>query len=183
MLPWKPLLAAVPAGLLLGVVAGQASRPVMLVKDDRPWPQSVREEGPGTDRWPASDLGRPETSSRGYSYRPDIDYDIFVWPDQTDRSGDMLAADYDYGGSATAHETDLPLTRRAVAELASRQAEALAPEATDTATAEPRPANQATAPDPAASDRGAFVLPPVPPPLARAGTLPEQTEEAESEAF
>ena len=101
MLPWKPFLAVVPAGLLLGLVAGQATRPVMLVKDDRPWPYAADETAREADRWPTFDLSTPDIASRGYSYRPDIDYDSYAWPDQTDRSAELLAADYDYDSPGT----------------------------------------------------------------------------------
>ena len=182
MLLWKPLLAVVPAGLLLGLVAGQASRPEMLVKDDRAWPYAPDESAREADRWPSFDLSGPDLVVRGYSYRPDIDYDRYVWPDQTDRSAELLAAGYDYpafdraGGPAD----DLPLTRRAVMELAAHHDEG-APlpvrdiaisGATDTATADATPAVETS-----------YVLPPVPPPLAHAGTLPEPRESDDGEAF
>ena len=186
MVPWKPFLAVVPAGLLLGLVAGQATRPVMLVKDDRPWPLSGDEMAREADRWPRLDLAGPNIASRGYSYRPDIDYDLFVWPDQRDRSTELLAADYDYGGAATGLSSGdgLPLTRRAVAELAGRQAERLAAEAvSEGAATDPAVNTSRVAPDVAEGVRGVFVLPPVPPPLARAGTLPELTELEEDETY
>ena len=65
MLPWKPFLAVVPAGLLLGLVAGQATRPVMLVKDDRPWPYAADETAREADRRPTFDLSTPAIASRG----------------------------------------------------------------------------------------------------------------------
>ena len=194
MLPWKPFLAVVPAGLLLGLVAGQATRPVMLVKDDRPWPNAAAETAREADRWPTFDLSGPETASRGYSYRPDIDYDLYAWPDQTDRSAELLAADYDYAPQDTyaaryGGEDDLPITRRAVAELAGRQAERIAGEAAGVPVA----ARDATGPDdvpsadvPSASpsaESAAFVLPPVPPPLAHAGALPDEPELEDDEVF
>ena len=74
MLPWKPLLALVPAGLLIGLVAGQATRPVMLVEDERPWPESMRENASETESWPSFDLASPSISAaRGYSYRPELE--------------------------------------------------------------------------------------------------------------
>jgi hypothetical protein len=73
MLPWKPFLAVVPAGLLLGLVAGQATRPVMLDKGDRPWPNAATETAGEADRWPSFDLSPPQSPARGYSYRPDIE--------------------------------------------------------------------------------------------------------------
>jgi len=179
MLPWKPLLAVVPAGLLLGLVAGKATRPVMLMEDERPWPQSMVESGAEADRWPSFDLSTPEPALRGYSYRPDIDYERYVWPDQTDRSAELLEADYDYDAAYEPdleRGMDLPLTRRAVAELAGRQAERMPAAA---GAAEP----QADAPERAEAERSAFVLPPVPPPLARAGVAPEDPEPVETEAF
>ena len=180
MLAWKPLLALVPAGLLIGLVAGQATRPVMLVEDERPWPESMRENASETDSWPSFDLASPSSSAaRGYSYRPELDYDLYVWPDQADRSAELLAADYDDGGVDTPYEPDLPLTRRAVAELAVRQAEPLAAEAVEVAATDDR----AGGPDAAEESRAAFVLPPVPPPLAQAGVAPEMPDTGESETF
>ena len=79
---WKPLLALVPAGLLAGLLAGQATRPVMLVEDDAPWPQSVREHASNAERWPSFDLTPSDSAARGYSYRPELDYDLYAWPDQ-----------------------------------------------------------------------------------------------------
>ena len=183
MLLWKPLLAVVPAGLLLGLVAGQATRPVMLVKDDRAWPYAGDESAREVDRWPSFDLSGPDLAVRGYSYRPDIDYDRFVWPDQTDRSAELLAAGYDYPSFDVADRLadDLPLTRRAVMELAARQDEGAAAVpvrdiaisgATEPATADAKPAADTS-----------YVLPPVPPPLAHAGTLPEPAESDDGEAF
>lgn len=174
MQPWKPLLAILPAGLLLGIVGGQASRPVMLIEDERPWPQSVREKARETEvRQPAYDGGF-NFYSRGYSYRPDLDYEIHAWPDQTDRSTDLLAAEYRYGLAGTANEpifgdeVDLPQTRRAVAELAGEHAERLAAE-----FAESEPASGGVTSEAAAAESKDFILPPVPPPLAHAGGAAE----------
>ena len=189
MLPWKPFLAVVPAGLLLGLVAGQATRPVMLVKDDRPWPYAADETAREADRWPTFDLSTPDIASRGYSYRPDIDYDSYAWPDQTDRSAELLAADYDYDSPGTyaaqyESEDDLPLTRRAVAELAGRQAERIAGEADRVPAAARDDAGPGDVPSASPSaERAAFVLPPVPPPLAHAGELPDEPELEEDEVF
>lgn len=181
MLLWKPLLAVVPAGLLLGLVAGQASRPEMLIKDDRAWPYAADESAREADRWPTFDLSGSDMALRGYSYRPDIDYDSYVWPDQTDRSAELLTAEYDYPSFDMADQSDddLPLTRRAVVELAARhdEREAAVPVG-DPETAEAEPAEAI----PAAAD-ASYVLPPVPPPLAHAGTLPEPAESDDGEAF
>ena len=186
MQPWKPLLAILPAGLLVGLVGGQASRPVMLIEDERPWPRSVREKAGETEQWqPAYDDASFNFYSRGYSYRPDLDYELYAWPDQTDRSAELLAAEYSYGMADGAEdpsfdvEVDLPQTRRAVAELASAQVERLAAE---TAETDDQPSGVATT-EIAAADRQAFVLPPVPPPLAQAGGAPEPDGMDESEDF
>lgn len=190
MLPWKPLLAVVPAGLLLGLVAGHASRPEMVIKDERPWPQSLSATAEDINRWPTFDLSAPEIASRGYSYRPDIDYDIYVWPDQADRSAELVAADFDYGSFDGAYDArlesdeELPLTRRAVAELADRQAERLALDTSSVAPVARDGTGSPEAPSVSASAaRAAFVLPPVPPPLATAGELPDEPESVEVEVF
>ena len=183
MLLWKPLLAVVPAGLLLGLVAGQATRPVMLVKDDGAWPYAPGESAREADRWPSFDLSGPDVAVRGYSYRPDIDYDRFVWPDQTDRSAELLAAGYDYPSFDVADRAadDLPLTRRAVMELAARHDEGAAAasvgDAAIAGTTEMTPADATRSAD------TSYVLPPVPPPLAQVGTLPEPAEPDDGEAF
>lgn len=183
MLLWKPLLAVVPAGLLLGLVAGQASRPEVLVKDDRSWPYAPDESAREADRWPSFDLSGPDLVVRGYSYRPDIDYDRYVWPDQTDRSTELLAAGYDYPSFDMADPSvdDLPLTRRAVMELAARNdegADALADEEVAiTGTTETKPVDATPAAD------TSYLLPPVPPPLAHAGTLPEPADSDDEETF
>ena len=183
MLLWKPLLAVVPAGLLLGLVAGQATRPEMLVKDDGAWPYARDESAREADRWPSFDLSEPDVALRGYSYRPDIDYDRYVWPDQTDRSAELLAADYDYPSFDVADRPadNLPLTRRAVMELVARHDEgAAAVPAGELAIA----GSRERAPADAAPAAGtSYVLPPVPPPLAHAGTLPDPAEPDDGEAF
>jgi hypothetical protein len=185
MLPWKPFLTVVPAGLLLGLLAGQATRPAMLAKEDRPWPYAADETTREADRWPSFDLSAPATATRGYSYRPDIDYDRFVWPDQTDRSAELLAANYGSGAFDASYETgDLPLTRRAVLELVAHPSDTVANEPAGEVVIADRPTTKSP-PDapPAAEGSGAFVLPPVPAPLARAGALPELAEGDEDEAF
>lgn len=189
MLPWKPLLAIVPTGLLVGLVAGQASRPEMLIEDDRPWLESLAEAPDQSDSWPSFDLSPPESATRGYSYRPDIDYDMYVWPDQTDSSAELLAAGYDYAPSGTYdarydNEDELPLTRRAVAELAGGRAERIAVEATSVPVTARTNAASAEGPSGSPSaERAGFVLPPVPPPLAVAGELPDEPEADEEEVF
>ncbi|MGV3555476.1 MAG: hypothetical protein ACO1OD_09485 [Croceibacterium sp.] len=190
MLPWKPLLAVVPAGLLLGLVAGHASRPEMVIKDERPWPQSLNASAGDVGRWPTFDLSTPEIASRGYSYRPDIDYDLYVWPDQTDRSAELVAADVEYGSFDGAYDArlesdeELPLTRRAVAELAGRQAERLALDTSSVAPVAREDTGSREAPSGSASAVGAaFVLPPVPPPLATVGELPDEPDTGEGEVF
>lgn len=182
MLPWKPFLAVVPAGLLLGLVAGQATRPVMLDKGDRPWPNAATETAGEADRWPSFDLSPPQSPARGYSYRPDIDYDLYAWPDQTDRSAELLAANYDADFDEPDYdsEDDLPLTRRAVAELAGRQA--VATSSVPVAAREEAGPGDVPSASPSA-ERTAFVLPPVPPPLAHAGELPDEPELEEDEVF
>lgn len=183
MLLWKPLVAVVPAGLLLGLVAGQATRPVMLVKDDGALPYAPDESAREADRWPSFDLSGPDLAVRGYSYRPDINYDRYVWPDQTDRSAELLAAGYDYPASdkAGGPVDDLPLTRRAVIELAARHDEGAAAvpagEVAFVGTREMAPSDAKPAAD------TSYVLPTVPPPPAHAGTLPEPAESEDGEAF
>ena len=169
MLNWKPVVLIVPAGLLLGIAVGQASRPVPLVKEERPWPQSVRENAREIERWRPLYESRPQDlSPGGRGYRPDFDYDRFAWPDQTDRSAELLAAGYDYGAEpsvfearyGTAPEPDLPLTRAAAAEFDAGQAEVDATEAPASGPAEP------------IAIRETVVLPPVPPPLVVTNTPP-----------
>jgi hypothetical protein len=155
---WKPIALIVPAGLLLGIAVAQASRPVPLVKEERPWPQSVRENAHEIEPWRPLYEGRPQDlSPRGGSYRPDFDYDLFAWPDQTDRSAELLDAGYDY---ATAPEPDLPLTRAAAAEFDGEAAEVDAPEVPESGPDEPIATGETV------------VLPPVPPPLVVTNTPP-----------
>lgn len=186
MQPWKPLLAILPAGLLIGVVGGEASRPVMLIEDERSWPQSVRERAREVEFWqPAYGDGGRDAYPRGYSYRPDLDYDLYAWPDQTDRSAELLAAEYQYETPGAVDEPsldgaviDLPQTRRAVAELAGAQAERLAAKPAGTRD---QASGSATA-EVAAADSKAFVLPPVPPPLTQVGVAPEANSPDETES-
>src|SRR5690606_30838679 len=89
---WKPILLIVPAGLLAGTMAGEAIRPVPLVKEERPWPISVREKASAIEPWRPIYEGGPQDLNPGPSrYRPDLDYDVFAWPDRSDRSADYLA--------------------------------------------------------------------------------------------
>ena len=177
MQAWKPLLALVPAGLLAGLVAGQATRPVMLVKDDRPWPQSVQEHASRADNWPDFDLAASNSVPRGYSYRPELDYDAYAWPDQADHSAEFLAARYDYGAEAERYdvkdESDLPVTRRAVAELAGNRAERAAAEVVKVGATDQALNDAGSTAQNAQPERAGLVLPPVPPPLAEAGVAPE----------
>lgn len=182
MQPWKPILVIVPAGLLLGIVAGQASRPEMLTRDERPWPRSVAEQTVEIEPWrPIYESGPQDLSPRGYSSRPALDYEVFAWPDQTDRSGELLAADYeyDYGPDPAPLEPDLPLTRRATVELAASHARRVAAEAAAVAAAEVTPAEPAAP----AAERATVVLPPVPPPLAQAGDAHDLAAPGEAAAI
>lgn len=173
MQPWKPMLLIVPAGLLLGIAAGQAMRPVPLMKEERPWPQSVRESAREIEPWrPIYHSGPQDLTPAAYSYRPDLDYDAFAWPDQTDRSAELLAAEYDYDGGqstrearyARAPEPDLPLARRASSEIAASRA--MEPGAEAGGIAEDGLVAVETASPPGRPE--IVTLPPVPPPLEQA---------------
>ena len=169
MEPWKPILLIIPAGLLLGTLAGQATRPVPVVKQERPWPPSVREKARAIEPWrPIEEAGPRDLSLAGHSYRPDFDYDVYVWPDQTDYAAELLADDLDYSARRAALEAhyapfperEAPQPGEAEAELAPAQAQP--PVA---ATAE-TPITPASVP---AEIGEVIVLPPVPPPLVRTG--------------
>lgn len=178
---WKPVMLVVPAGLLLGIVAGQASRPEMLIREDRPWPQSVAERAFAIEPWrPIYEGGPQDLSPRSYSYRPALDYDAFAWPDQADRSAELLADyafeysdEYDFDTGPAALEPNLPLTRGAPVELAS---DAAAAAAADVSTEQLVPAAPM-------AQRAAAVLPPVPPPLPLASSTPALATGGEAEAM
>ena len=166
MQPWKPMLLIVPAGLLIGTLVGHTTRPVPLAKEERSWPASVRERAGAIEPWRALHQGGPQDlGPASHRYRPDLDYEVFAWPDQTDHAAELLGEDYAYRAPPPAPEPrfiavaapELPLTRRAEAELAAER-EPVPP----AGTAEAREATEKTP-----SEEGAIiVLPPVPPPLA-----------------
>jgi hypothetical protein len=157
MEPWKLIVLIVPAGLLLGTLGGHATRPVPLMKEERPWPASVHEKASAISFWrPIHEDRTLDPIATRYSYRPNLDYGAFAWPDQRDFSARILAEDYSYRSSLEARyaplpEPEMPLTRRAEAELATQP-----PPVDDSAGA------VETASTPSAGGEIA-VLPPVPP--------------------
>ena len=172
MKPWQAIMAVVPAGLLVGLAAGHASRPVMKMHDERPWPESVNERFAQVDSWNVGyEAGPEDLSPSAHSYRPDLDYSAFAWPDQRAGDAEMLAAvEFDYGDDLEpieVSEPPLPQVHRARAELAAIRAEQDAAAVAVVADADPTPAEPATT--------GA-ALPPVPPPLAQASGAPAPAE-------
>ena len=76
---WTPLLIILPAGLLIGLVAGRAVNPEMIQRGEDPLGSANRSaERTGLRETPETDslaLSRPS------SFRPDFDYEREVWPE------------------------------------------------------------------------------------------------------
>ena len=160
---WKPIAAIVPAGLLLGLVGGNASRPEMTMREVRPWPVSVQENASEIEPWqPIYESGPQNLTPRAYSYRPDLDYEVFAWPDQGSAPAEPLAADYESEAVSPLQEGDMPLTRRATAELAAVHAQQVVAEAVSAQT-------PMTAMGGSDRETATIVLPPVPPRLDTTG--------------
>ena len=70
-------------------------------------------------------------------------------------------------------ESDLPVTRRAVAELAGNRAERAAAEVVKLGATDQALNDAGSTAQNAQPERAGLVLPPVPPPLAEAGVAPE----------
>ncbi len=83
MKAWKAAALIVPAGLLIGMAAGAATRPVMIQNAEDYWPASVAEARDRIDPpRPFYEGGPQDLTPDRYSYRPNLDYSAYSWPDQ-----------------------------------------------------------------------------------------------------
>ena len=83
MKPVKALALIVPAGLLLGMAAGAATRPVMIQNARDYWPSSIQEANVSVDAWrPIYQGGPQDLTPERYSYRPDLDYEALAYAEQ-----------------------------------------------------------------------------------------------------
>jgi hypothetical protein len=177
MKPWQAVMLIVPTGLMMGMAAGLASKPVPNLKDENSWRQPLIGSADEIEPWrPVYEAYPEDPTPNRTAYRPALEYSAYAWPDQRDRSAELLAADYSYDYAAPG-EIDLPQTHRATAELAARDAEQVVQVARAAAASDMRPAGEEI-------DAGAgAALPPVPPPLAANGTVPAPVEAIETESF
>ena len=159
MKSWKAIALIVPAGMMIGMAAGTASRPVM-VHHANAFPSSpAREARLEIEPYRPLYEGGPENPApAGYSYRPDLDYSSYAWPDQSDPAPVRLEADYspepDQAAQVEVHRGS------AGAELAGERAATAAADAL------------------AAAQDAAGTLPPVPPPVGQGAVA-----ETESSTF
>ena len=94
MKPWKAVALIVPAGLVLGMAAGAANRPVMVQNAKDYWSEPLVEARQAFDAPRPFYEGGPENlMPAGYSFRPDIDYDTYSWPDQSEPVPEFVATE------------------------------------------------------------------------------------------